>query len=352
MSKGKKILIDCERMKYLHTGLYHYCAHLSRALIGVAGKNELCFYVPKKLENIFGKDNCYITQQASHKLLLPSLKDIVVWHSTHQSTDYYPYRKKVKIVLTIHDLNYLYDESKSEKKKKKYINDIQQKIDRADHIVAISKFSLKDVETHFKLNNKPISVIYNGCNIEEIKDTTKPAYIPDKPFLFTIGTIVEKKNFHVLPPLLKNNDWNLIIAGITHSENYKEEIIANAKKHGVAERLIFTGPVSENDKQWLYQNCKAFVFPSISEGFGLPVIEAMYFGKPVLLSNYTSLPEIGGNAAYYFDSFNAETMQHILTESLHDYEINHRSVIIKERAALFNWKESALQYLNVYHSLV
>jgi len=349
--KAQKIMIDCERMKYPHTGLYHYCAHLSKALVELAPKENLCFYLPKKLENIFGTDQCYLEQKPAHKLLFPSTKNISIWHSTHQSTDYYPFRKKLKVVLTIHDLNYLYDQSKSEKKKKKYVEDIQRKIDRADHIVAISKFSLQDVEQHFNLSNKRTSIIYNGCNIEEVKTSHVLAFALNKPFLFTIGTIVEKKNFHVLPPLLQNNDYCLIIAGITHSQNYKERIMAIAREYSVEDRVIFTGAVTEADKQWYYQHCKAFVFPSISEGFGLPVIEAMYFGKPVILSTHTSLPEIGGDAAYYFNSFEPYAMQQTLEESLHHYEQHDRSVFIKQRASLFSWKESARQYLDIYRSL-
>ena len=72
-----------------------------------------------------------------------------------------------------------------------------------------------------------------------------------------------------------------MIAGVTHQPWYQRKIEEEAKRLGVTERVIFTGAISENDKYWYYQNCTAFVFPSIAEGFGLPVIEAMYFGKPV-----------------------------------------------------------------------
>ncbi len=353
MSLPKTIAIDCERMKYPYTGLYNYCYHLGKALIAInVDKRKLCFYTPPSLSKIFGGKQCYITQRQYHKLVFPSTANIDLWHSTHQSTDYFPYKEKLKLVLTIHDLNYLNDSDKTENKKQLYLNALKRKIERADHIVAISRYTLQDVQNHFDIGNKPSSVIYNGCNIEDIGTLFTPANAPGSPFLFTIGTIVDKKNFHVLPALLHKNDMSLLIAGITHSEDYKQKIIEEAKRFNVEDRVVFTGPVSENDKQWYMKHCKAFVFPSISEGFGLPVIEAMYFGKPVLLSEHTSLPEIGGSAAYYFKNFDPVEMQKTLIGSLHDFEINKRSELVKQRALFFNWEKTAEQYSAVYKSLL
>jgi glycosyltransferase involved in cell wall biosynthesis len=100
------------------------------------------------------------------------------------------------------------------------------------------------------------------------------------------------------------------------------------------------------------KNCTAFIFPSLAEGFGLPVIEAMHFGRLVISSNLTALPEIGGDAAYYFKNFEPEHMQKVLKESLADYHSNPKMENkIKERAAFFNWKRAASEYMAVYKSL-
>ena len=135
--------------------------------------------------------------------------------------------------------------------------------------------------------------------------------LPNAPFLFTIGTIVDKKNFHVLPCLLAGNNKKLIIAGITQSEDYKHKIIDEAKRWNVLDRLFFTGTVNENDKQWYIKHCEAFVFPSLAEGFGLPVVEAMYFGKPVIISNLSSLPEVGGRCSLLFQQLRSAEMQSV-----------------------------------------
>ena len=207
------------------------------------------------------------------------------------------------------------------------------------------------MQKHVGLNGKKFSVIYNGCNINTAQKVEEPAQKPQRPFLFTIGTIMEKKNFHTLPCLLKGNDFDLVIAGIPANEGYKSLVIEEAKKWGVLDRIIFTNAVTEGEKYWYYQNCKAFLFPSIAEGFGLPVVEAMAFGKPVILSTYTSLPEIGGEDAFYFPNFEAEEMQKTLERCLREFS-PQTAQKMKERSEFFSWKRSAEQYHEVYNSIL
>ena len=352
--KKNNIVLDCERMKYPHTGLYHYCLQLGKALQLLINndKEKLHYYVRKGLQKSFGNDALYIEQNSLDKFYMP-IGNTQIWHSTYQATNYFPFRKKLKIVLTIHDLNVLHENRKSPDKIKKIISKIQKRVDRADHIVAISDFTLADIKSNLKLHNKPTTVIHNGCNIQRIQNITAPQQLPAGDFLFTIGTINAKKNFHVLPCLLVgNNNMQLIIAGITDDEHYKQHIIAEANKCGVADRVIFAGPINENDKQWYLKNCTAFVFPSLAEGFGLPVIEAMSFGKPVILSNATALPEIGGPDAYYFTDFEPESMRAVLENALMKFNEDpaaENKVIA--RAKMFTWHDAAKKYLEVYRSL-
>ncbi len=349
----KRIIIDVERMKYPNTGLYYFCYHLGKWLSiekNVASE-ELHFYGPAEIKNIFGTDVSYQKQNNLHKIYYPKTTAFNIWHSLYQGTEYFPFNKKVKKVLTIHDLNFLHDEKKNEEKKKKYLSGLQKKVNNSNHIVTVSQFVLNEVKAHLNIANTNCSVIYNGCSIEEIKGLENPAVPPDKKFLFTIGTVVEKKNFHVLPALLVDNDWRLIITGNIVSKQYQQVIINEAAKYKVENRVIFTGSVTENDKQWYYKNCEAFVFPSIAEGFGLPVVEAMYFGKPVLLSNHTSLPEIGGQLAYYFNSFNAEDMRATMHQSLEHYKQQNTAKAIQQHASTFSWQNAAKQYLHIYRNL-
>jgi glycosyltransferase involved in cell wall biosynthesis len=350
----KRVLIDCERMRHPHTGLYHYCLQLGNSILKKVGEEteKVAFYLPNSAEHAFGEKANYVSQHFIHKLFFPDTKSVDIWHCTYQGSKYFPFGKKVSIVLTIHDLNFLYDGNRSESRINKYLSRLQQKIDRADHIVAISFYVLEDLKKYLVLGDKPTSVIYNGCNIEDSDIIATPQLPVDQQFLFTIGTIVGKKNFHVLPALLKDNAFKLVIAGIDSSQEYKKTIIREAQKWNVLDRLIFTGPISENDKKWYLSNCTAFVFPSIAEGFGLPVIEAMYYGKPVILSRCTSLPEIGGEWAYYFDNFEPDHMCNVLKASLEHYNKTKPRERIRDRARFFSWDRAASEYLALYESLV
>jgi glycosyltransferase involved in cell wall biosynthesis len=165
--------------------------------------------------------------------------------------------------------------------------------------------------------------------------------------LFSIGQFHSRKNFHVLPSLLVGNDYELVIAGLNDFA-YKDKVIKVAKDFRVADRLKLIGPVNEGEKFWYYKNCLSFIFPSIGEGFGLPVLEAMYFGKPVFLSRFTSLPEVGGNVAYYFDNFDPACMKQIFDKGMQHYKCNHPQERIIERAKMFTWERAAGEYINVY----
>jgi glycosyltransferase involved in cell wall biosynthesis len=345
------ILFDCERMKYPNTGLYEFCLQLGNALREEIAEEKLSFYLPEKQKTVFGENESVLIQKSLHKFFLPCLKGINIWHSTFQGTMYYPFAKNLKVVLTVHDLNFLYEENVIEIEKEKHLKRLQTKIDRADYIVAISQFVMNDLKKHLYVENKQMSVIYNGCSINTLTTVLPNEVKVKNRFLFTIGTIATKKNFHVLPPLLLNNSFSLVIAGVVVDELYKKRIIAEAEKFGVADRLIFTGAISENDKNWYLKNCLAFVFPSIAEGFGLPVIEAMYFGKLVILSRATSLPEIGSDCAYYFEDFEPQNMQQVFARSLVHYENLPSQQRIKERAVSFSWTNAAKDYLKIYKGL-
>ncbi|CAN5839623.1 hypothetical protein BH10BAC2_BH10BAC2_34690 [soil metagenome] len=352
--KARNILFDCERMKYPHTGLYHFCLQLGNALIrnSDTGSEKISFYLPNSAGKVFGDHASCIAQNSLHKFLFPAVGKYNVWHGTYQGSNYVPSGASVKKVLTIHDLNFLYEQGERPEKIKRSLRKIQNQIDRADKICTISNYVKQDVQQYLDVKNKEIKVIYNGCNIQHLANLQSPVLLPVQPFIFTIGTITNKKNFHVLPALIKNNDLVLVIAGIVQQQDYQKKILEEATKHGVANKVIFTGSVSDNDKEWYLKNCTAFVFPSIAEGFGLPVIEAMAFGKPIFLSTATSLPEVGGDMAYYFTSFDAEDMQQVFQKGIENYNNINPSAAIIERAASFSWDKAAKKYLSTYRALV
>ncbi len=350
-----KILFDCERMKYPHTGLYHFCWELGQELITQSQGTgiEIDLYAKKNVQLQFATRPSFLEQSAFHKFLMPNLDQWQLWHATHQATDYYPGKDVIATLLTVHDLNFLHETYRSKQKKTREKDKLQRKLDKADRVVAISEFVAKDLKENMQLDPAKLQVIYNGCNIKSAKILAEPSIKPNAEFLFTIGTVVPKKNFQTLPALLQNNDMQLLIAGAIHDKQSQQHILDQAIAFGVADRVIFTGPITEAEKYWYYQHCKAFVFPSLMEGFGLPVVEAMAFGKPLFLSTLTSLPEIGGNLAYYFQSFNPEQMQIDLQKGLANYDANPSMVAkIILRSQDFSWKSSAKSYVATYQQIL
>jgi glycosyltransferase involved in cell wall biosynthesis len=350
----RKIIFDCERMKYPNTGLYHYCMNLGRYLeknINLT-QEELFFYTPSWDQDWSFTRRNHLSQHPLHKFSMPPLGDYDIWHATYQNTHYMPMRnRRIRVVLSIHDLNFMYDEKKSAAKKQKYLQYLQGLINRADAIICISEFCKKDVLNHCHIGNKPLYVIHNGTNMLVKPALKQDSYQPKKPFLFSIGVINRKKNFHVLLPLLQKNALELVIAGKFDDSDYLSLLKKRSRELGVEDNLHLLGPVSENEKSWYFRHCNAFAFPSISEGFGLPVVEAMSCGKPLFLSDLTALPEIGGDVSFYFHDFQPDHMEEVYHIGMSRYTNEGFQRRIRERSLSFNWHKSARQYLDVYRSL-
>ncbi len=303
-------------------------------------------YLNRKSIYWFKKIDGIVFKSLLHKIFFPQYNRFNLVHFTNQYCKLNPNRVNGKKLLTIHDMNPVHEKNRSPARYKKYINRLGGYIDACDKIVTISNFVAGDIVKHYPQAAGKLSVIYNGADKLIVPAGHSPQYRPARKFLFTIGSLSPKKNFHVLPALLANNNYELIVAGKITA--YQEPIMQEAAKHGCADRVIIPGLISDEDKAWYYQNCEAFVFPSIAEGFGLPVIEAMHFGKPVFLSKFTSLPEIGGDVACYFDSFEPQKMQEIFGKGMDDYYTNARAGAIIKHADKFNWDNTARQYLDVY----
>ncbi|MFQ3326966.1 MAG: glycosyltransferase involved in cell wall biosynthesis, partial [Salibacteraceae bacterium] len=176
-----------------------------------------------------------------------------------------------------------------------------------------------------------------------------PNALKKEAFLFSIGIFNKKKNFHSLLHMMRNLDnYKLVIAG-NNATNYGNEIKLLIREFSLQEKVILVGTITENEKSWYYKNCKALVFPSLAEGFGIPPIEAMMYGKPVFMSKLTSLPEIGGNVAFYFENFESDSMAKQIESGLTIAEIdsNFSSKSISY-AAKFSWDTCIQKYLDVY----
>ena len=356
----KKIFLETHNIKNLNTGFGQFNFNLAKAL-----SNETEFI--NEHEVILNCDNDRVRKELgeslSYNTYLPITrysffrikKNFSLWHSVNQNTKIEPATNNIPYLLTIHDVNFLEEETGS--KLEFRINQFKNKIKRSSAIVYISEFAKTSTHEHFNIPNIPEYVIYNGNNLNNYSkhsETICTGFIPDKPFIFSIGQVVEKKNFHTLIEMLRfTTDVQLVIAGEMKSQ-YAETLKEKVKLYGLENRVFLLGTISESDKIYYYKNCLALGFPSLREGFGLPVLEAMTFGKPVFLSNKTSLPEIGGQNSFYWDNFDPEYMATIFNEGINQFNENKEMYIsaYKQHAQKFTWENAAKEYMTFYKSIL
>ncbi len=342
----KSVLVEMEKLKNPHSGLGQFCIHLGLQFQRLQHPDlRIEYYLPPSRQTIFGNSVPTVRQSPLHKIFPLNSKPYQVWHCIHQDSVYLPSDPHTKIILTIQDLNFL--EKYRGLKKAWKLRKMQKRVNRAHTIAVTSHYNEKVVRKNLKIGDKKILVIPLGNTLEATSQVTKPAFIDFKDFIFSIGIISAKKNFHTLLPLLeKNSGMHLVIAGNNQGE-YAAELLETAKKMKVDSRLHLPGTVNQEEKNWLYQNCRALVFPSLMEGFGLPVVEAMSVGKPVFLSRLTSLPEIGGPEAFYWDNFEPDSMDQIFKDGLRTFNSEQAARSI-EWTKQFSWEAAAQAYLKLY----
>ena len=360
----KKVLIDLEKIKYQNNGFGQFSLNLGLSIAPLFhdGNTGLDILIPRTREHLFKSPGTNLTftspfkKEGFQKMLRPFLgslarKQYDLWHSTTQKAHYLPLHRKTPLILTIHDLNIL--RSLGEPERTKQLNKIQKLVNRANVITTISHFSAQDISQHLDLQGKPLVVIHNGVSVSPSTCTIRPEFLPEGKFLFTIGQFLEKKNFHVLIPMLKYiPDLTLVIAGDNNSD-YALEIEAIIKGYELENRVICPGMIDEEQKSYLYQHCEAFVFPSLTEGFGLPVIEAMRYGKPVFISNNTSLPEIGGNKAFYWNHYDPKYMSDVFERGMEIYNADPSYADkLKKHSLQFNWETAAAKYQALYQNVL
>ncbi|GAA3770179.1 glycosyltransferase family 1 protein [Flavobacterium ginsengiterrae] len=357
MSHKKSIFLETHNINNRAGGLGTFNYELIKGLSGLDFENyELTLNSsnPDILKEEFkDKFKYHKYTSLSRHPLFRIRKKYDLWHSVNQNIKVEPYHCN-KYLLTVHDVNFV-DEVSSDPNHR--VNRLfNAKLEKSTAITYISEFAKAETHKHFKVPNVPEYVIYNGNPISTLLDTSKyVADVPvDKPFFYAIGDFIERKNYESIINMMKLiKDFNLIISG-NNNKKYGEEIKKLIDDNGLTNQVFLTGKVSDEGKQFFMKNCTAFLFPSIREGFGLPPIEAMSFGKPTFLSDKTSLPEIGGNASKYWSNFDPEYMKTVLFDGLNDFENNKEQyeTIYKQRAACFNWKTAASEYLDVYKTVL
>ena len=263
---------------------------------------------------------------------------------------YIPRFCPVPIVVTIHDLSFFYYPQEFRKKDLFQLkNWTARAINKSKAIIAVSKTTKKDIVKWYQVPDKKISVIYNGfekkSEDKSDKEVLKKYNISEKKYILYVGTLQPRKNIVTL--IRAFNDYyktheglKLVIVG--KKGWLYDEIFGEVNRLNLNLQVVFTDFIPDEDVIVLYKNAWVFVMPSLYEGFGIPILEAMAYGCPVISSQNSSLPEIGGEACLYFDPSDPNDLIEKWYQLAQSKEIYNKLINTgKNRIASFSWKRCA-----------
>jgi glycosyltransferase involved in cell wall biosynthesis len=275
-----------------------------------------------------------------------------------------PTRRATRTLLTVHDLSFLHCPEAFVPALRRYLERVvPRSIARADVVLADSAHTRSDLVSLLGVPPENVQVLYSGVSPcfrpgpepGEIERLQARYGLGERPYVLSVGTLQPRKNyvrliraFASLRPEILAPETKLALAG-GRGWLYGD-ILAEAERHG--DRVRILGFVDERDLPALYRHAALFAFPSLYEGFGLPVLEAMACGVPVVCSNASSLPEVAGGAALLVDPLDAGGLSEAMARVLEDADLR-RQMIARgvAQAARFTWERAACQLLDVFSSL-
>ncbi len=378
-----KIAINALFFQHPATGSGQYMTHLLHALAEIDQHNDYVLLGPRPLAASVSTTFPYHVQPVPAFARKTENIEKIVWEqftaplAAHQAgvdllhIPYFapPLLPRTATVVTIHDIiqwrvpGYL-----PNRKIKAYMQLVARAIQHTTSIITVSEHAKQDIVAALKLPPERIHVIYEaaGDEYQPVTDpatlaTTRARYGLGERYIFYLGGMERRKNllqlvraFAQLVAQLDDPNLQLFISGNPNKFNgsFFPDPRPLAAELGITERIVYRF-VEEEDKPSIYSGASLFVFPSLYEGFGLPPLEAMSCGAPVVCSNRTSLPEVVGEAALSVDPDNthelAEAMQRILTDNTLRADLQARSL---QRAGQFNWRKTAAETLAVYEEVL
>ena len=373
MQKHKKIGFDAKRVFHNNTGLGNYSRDLIKILSNFYPNNKYYLYNPKP------KKISRLELTSSIKEVLPKsflwkklssiwrqgpivnqLKrdEIDIFHGLSGEIPRRLKETKIKSVVTIHDLIFIrypklysFFDRKIHYKKHKYA------AKKADKVIAISEQTKRDIVKFLKIDERKVDVIYQGCHkafkeeaSEKEKDILKEKLNLPERYILNVGTIEERKNLLTLIKAIKKLDVNLVVVG--RKTKYFNKIKEYINNHNLASRVFFLEGLTVKELSILYQMAEVFVFPSIFEGFGIPIIEALYSKTPVITNKNGVFPEAGGPNSFYVDVNNVDELSNAIEDLISSEEKRQR--MGKEGfnfVQKFNDEIIAKKVFNLYQSL-
>jgi glycosyltransferase involved in cell wall biosynthesis len=367
--------IDIRPLGYLNdkAGLYQHIYNLVSSLLYIDHKNKYTllssvrgFRGDEKIQGrLFKRFSGKLTELFFERMALPIEFLMGKLDLFHGPCYFVPNSLHCKVLVTFHDLMaYRHPEFL----KPEWVISLKQKVavsaKRADMIIAVSDFTKGEIIDLLNFPEERIRVIHNGISpffhpvddIEQIK-RVKAKYGIDRPYILFVSNIEPKKNIetllHAFVKLRNTSDFDCLLVIVGKKAWYFKAIWDVVKRLHVEKDAIFTDVVDDESLPYLYGSAELFVFPSFFEGYGIPVIEAMACGTPVIASNRTSIPEIAEDAAILIDPVNADEIADAIYRVISDTSL--RDHLIRkgfERAKRFSWEKTARETLALYNEII
>jgi glycosyltransferase involved in cell wall biosynthesis len=275
-----------------------------------------------------------------------------------------PTRRGTRTILTVHDLSFVRDPGSAMPVLRAYLNQVvPRSVARADLVLADSQATRADLVELYGADPHKIEVLYSGVNeaFQPVRDPVRLEAVRAKyglgggPFILAVGTLQPRKNYvrliQAFATLPGRGDLRLVIAG---GKGWLfDEIFTEVERLGLGGRVIFPGFAADEDLPALYSAASVLAYPSIYEGFGLPILEAFACGTPVVTSTASCLPEVAGEAALMAPPTDVDALRDALRRVLEDADLSLKLVAAgRERAKQFSWQKAAEELLNHYRRLM
>ena len=381
-----RIAFDAKRAFQNFTGLGHYSRTLLTSIFKGFPEHEYYLMAPKKTDrlNVSQYKNVHVVQPAGIASNLRSVwranlmkgdlkkKGVDIYHGLSNEIPYGIHKTGIKTVVTIHDLIFeRYDHHDGAIDTVIYRSKFKYACNKADKVIAISKQTKDDIVKFYNIDPDKIEICYQSCNTifqellsDEEKEGVRARYSLPKEYFLYVGSVVDRKNLLTICKAIHLLEEKLTIplVVIGSGGSYYQKVKQFVAEHSLQGKIIFLSeqeyashePRYKNSLDFpaIYQMATAMIYPSIYEGFGLPVLEALWSAIPVITSNRSSLVEVGGDAASLIDPMDAELM----ANEMHDIAINQerRSIMIEKglkHAQFFTPEVCAANVMDVYQSL-
>ena len=366
---------DAKRFFHNKTGLGNYSRDLIRILAQYHPENTYLLYnpKPKKIDRISidGKIIVEHLPETKNNKKLSSLwrlfsvssqikKDKVeIYHGLSGEIPVGLYKTGVKPVVTIHDLIFMrYPNLYSFFDRKIQYFKFKYAVNKADLVIAISEQTKKDIVTYLNINPEKIKLIYQGCAQEfkeeipsEFTELTRKKYNLNSNFVLNVGTIEKRKNVLSVIKAIKDIDTQLVIIG--KKTSYFNEISNYISENNLQNKVVFLENVELKELASIYRMATIFIYPSVFEGFGIPIIEALYSKTPVITSKGGCFLEAGGDNSIYINALNSEEIRVQIVELLANTE---KRDFLKQKgyefAQKFNDDKIAKNWIDTYNELL